>query len=141
MLSPKPKIYSHRSCLDTTVLELVSGICFAITGLLIFLGSIETGLWSHPIELWAALMLIFGLIQVYFITLNNDYFGLRIIRAVIALISGAFWIWLSLSHLAHNPDVVDIITLMFGISNMWAFAYNFLTSGTKFYTGDLKDGL
>lgn len=112
---------------DTRAVEIISGISLFLSSLFIFYGH-DKFLSLHIIEahhwlFWGIMFVIFGSYQIISVLNNWDV----MIRAILGLFIGAYWIWDGLSGLCQSQFVItDILPIVLGISCQYSFVVNLL---------------
>lgn len=111
---------------DTRIAELLSGFAMVLVGMgLMVTGNSLIGTITTIQEnaFWCLITIAFGSLQVFTLAL---YRKMEHLRFVLAWISGSFWIWVSSANFANGVHAPDIVTLMLGITNLYAFIVNLL---------------
>lgn len=111
---------------NTRLLEFITGIAVILSGILILNvpGSLPVDiLESHVNTFWGMIAICFGSIQLIAALL---LFRANHLRAIISWVMGTFIVWISVSAVHHNPTVDDLIALVVGVANLYAFIVNLL---------------
>lgn len=114
---------------DTRAAEIISGVSLFFSSILVFYGH-DKFLSEHILEahhwlFWAMIFLIFGVFQLVSVLNRWDV----MIRAILCLFIGTYWIWDGFSGLCQsNFTATDILPIVLGISCQYSFVINLLYS-------------
>lgn len=114
---------------DTRIAELLSGISLLVVGMALLITG--KGFLHHSTVMvtmqynafWCILCIAFGVLQISAIAVHR---GLEHLRFILAWITGSFWVWLASANFSNGANATEMVTMLLGITNLYAFIVNLL---------------
>lgn len=109
---------------DTRAVELVSAFALLLTSIFLFFGAPASAwmLGIHAREFWVVLLASFGAMQLIGIIKNT--YSAQALRAIVTWMAGMFWVWLSFEYMLDAVRPTEVLSLILGVSNFYAFIIN-----------------
>jgi len=107
---------------DTRVAEIYGALGLVFLGVGCAVGTVShlTVTSGQPIQFWALLFTVLGLLQVSAVAL---YPSAEVLRIIMSWVNGSCWVWVTLSA-GYVVGPSDISGFMLGIANLYAFVIN-----------------
>lgn len=114
---------------DARTVELASAGALLLASVLLMVTSKATPFMVsvHPLVFWYALTGLLGSLQLFALI---TYPKFELLRCVLALTCGAFWVWFGVSSLTTESSISSLVPLILGASNLYAFVVAVLTLRT-----------
>ena len=115
---------------DPRVVELCSAGALILSGLSILLGGELSEIMKQvrPSQFWGAFLLYIGVIQLWALAWHPKF---ELSRIAIALVAGAFWVWMGMADLLIHNHADDWGALFLGVGNLYSFMVGFLYQRSK----------
>ncbi len=121
--------------LDTRATEILSSFSLILSSLLIFYAGpsviTESMRNEHHWMFWDILLFLFGCFQITAVIKNWD----AMVRAILSLVIGIYWIWLGVANLCQESlSIVFIVSIVLGAMCQYSYIVNLLYAAKKSWT-------